>query len=128
MKYFSTLIIVIAVIVLGLLTFADTTSQESLGAISRSVTNASSSITSSTGVQVLSPNSRANYRRIQQDTAATVYCVEGVSSTAKLASGIRLTQGQEYVWSSKEGNLWPGAVSCIANSTTSVVMTKEAFE
>ena len=128
MKYYLTLAVTLLVVLTGITYLAPkNVTQDSLGGIARSVTNASTSITSSAGVQVLAP-SRANYRRPQQDTAAILYCTEGVSSTAKVALGIRLTQGEEYVWSSKEGNLYSGAISCIANSTTSVVMSKEAFE
>ena len=99
-----------------------------LGGISRSVTNATSSVTSSTGALVLDIDTRATYRRIQQDSNATVYCIEGATTTVALSKGIRLTQGQDYVWSSDKHNLYPGKISCIANTTTSVILSQQYYE
>jgi hypothetical protein len=104
------------------------TETQQLGGISRTVTNATSSVTTSTAVQVLSEDTRANYRRVQNDTNSTVYCIEGATSTAVLSKGIRLIQGEDYVWSADKHNLYPGKISCIANTTTSVILTQQSYE
>ena len=122
------LIIVVALIV-GFDHFASKVPTENLSGISRTVSYSSATVATSTFTQVLSVNPRAKYRRIQQDTNATVYCFAAASSTLSTTpAGIRLTQGQSYEWRGDQGNLWPGAISCKSITSTSSILTEEHYE
>ncbi len=127
--YIAVGLIIVVALILGYEHFGSKAPQDvSLSGISRTVTNATSSVATSTGILVLNEDTRATYRRIQQDTNATVYCIEGATTTVGVSKGIRLTQGQDYVWSSDKHNLWPGKISCISLTTTSVLLTQQYYE
>jgi len=117
-------------IVVGIIFIYSRISDESrLGGISRTVSYATSTVVTSTATQVLAVNTRAKYRSIQNDTNSTIYCYLSATSTAVVTSkGRRLTQGQILEVSNEHNNLWPGAVSCIASTTVSVVLTEEHYE
>jgi hypothetical protein len=106
----------------------ETQEEVQLGGITRTISYSKTTVATSSATQVLAVNTRAKYRRVQQDTNATVYCFAASTSTVTNPGGIRLTQGQSYEWSADKNNLWPGAISCISNSATSTLLTEEHYE
>jgi hypothetical protein len=118
-------VIVVGIIFLG----SRAPTDQALGGISRTVSYATSTVATSSATQVLSVNTRAKYRSIQNDTNSTIYCFLSATSTATVTSnGRRLTQGQIYEVSNEHNNLWPGAFSCIASTTVSTVLLEEHYE
>lgn len=128
-KYIFLGIVFIAIVVF---TLSNTRIEEAqspeLGGITRSVSYATSTVASTTASHVLAVNTRAKYRRVQQNSTSTLWCFASATSSATIQNnGIRLTQGESYEWSSHLNNLWPGAISCIAGAT-STVLTEEHYE
>lgn len=102
-----------------------------LGGISRTVSYTTSTVATSSATQVLAPNTRSVYRRIQNDTNGDpVHCFAAATSsiTSSGQGGIYLDSDFSHVFSSEEGNLWPGAISCIGTTGTSTIFTEEHYQ
>jgi hypothetical protein len=134
MKYLIHYLAVGVLIVVGIIFISSRipANEPQLGGINRTVSYATSTVATSTVTQVLAPNTRAVYRRITSGplSVGLVHCFAAATSTVVSTStgGIVLASTTSYVFSSKEGNLWSGPISCVDVSGAAYIYTQENYE